>query len=190
VSLTAHRRALGLAALAAWGGVASTGCSGDPRPAEWSYISAAITAPNCATSSCHSRATAAAGLDFSDAGRGYRSLTALYVWIPNPTAAELKTLPCQLTDQGVQVCYQPFRPLVTPFVPADSRLVNVLRARGAARMPPDRPMNEADIRLIEQWILDGAREHAQATGDGGAPVGPVTDAAADADEVGGDGGGG
>jgi hypothetical protein len=197
VPLTSHKRACALAAVAALGGAMSAGCSGDPRPAGWSYISPAIMAPNCATASCHGRAAAAAGLDFSDADRGYASLTALYVWIPNPAPAELKTLPCQTTDKGVQVCYEPFRPLVTPYVPAASRLVNVLRARGAERMPPDRPLNEADIRLIEQWILDGARRNEHASADGGAPVEPVDgggtdgDAGADSAEAGdtsGDGG--
>ena len=26
-------------------------------------------------------------------------------------------------------------------------------------MPPDRPLSESDIRLVETWILNGAREH-------------------------------
>ena len=42
----------------------------------------------------------------------------------------------------------------------------MLRARAAPRMPPDRPLPEADIQLIETWILDGARE-----APGGAPAG-------------------
>jgi hypothetical protein len=33
----------------------------------------------------------------------------------------------------------------------------MLRARGANRMPPDRPFAEADIALVEEWILRGAR---------------------------------
>jgi len=45
---------------------------------------------------------------------------------------------------------------VTPFDPAGSRLVNMLSARDAPRMPPDRPLTEVDIRLVERWILDGA----------------------------------
>ena len=45
------------------------------------------------------------------------------------------------------------------FNPDQSKLVNMLRARGtAARMPPDRPMSEADISLVESWISFGARE--------------------------------
>jgi hypothetical protein len=183
------------ALLAALGAAASTGCSGDPRPAEWNYISPVIMEPNCATASCHSRATAAAGLDFSDADRGYKSLTGLWVWVPNPTAADKQNLHCGTADNGVPVCDEYFRPLVTPYVPGESRLVNVLRARGAPRMPPDRPLNEADIRLIEQWILDGARREQPASpdaasgrppDDGGPDAGEAGDAsgAGDAAEVG------
>src|SRR5258708_3532548 len=112
--------------------------------------------PNCATASCHSQAAAVSGLDFSDADRGYKSLTNLWIWVPSPNASDKQTLNCG-TAKGVPVCEEHFRPLVTPYVPDESRLVNVLRGRGAPRMPPDRPLNEADIRLIEQWILDGGK---------------------------------
>ncbi len=46
---------------------------------------------------------------------------------------------------------------MTPYDPAGSRVVNMLRARDAPRMPPDRPLPEDDIRLVERWILNGAR---------------------------------
>lgn len=150
----------------------AAGCSGDPRPARWDYIAPVIMEPNCATASCHSRATAAAGLDFSDADRGYASLTGLWVWVPNPTATDKQSLHCGTSDKGVMVCDEYFRPLVTPFNPGQSRLVNVLRARGATRMPPDRPMNEADIRLIEQWILDGAKGDGHERADAAVSDGP------------------
>ena len=144
--------------LAALAVVGTAGCSGDSRPAEWGYISPVIMEPNCATASCHSQAAAVSGLDFSDADRGYKSLTSLWVWVPNPNANDKQTLNCGVAD-GVPVCEEHFRPLVTPYVPDESRLVNVLRGRGAPRMPPDRPLDEADIRLIEQWILDGAKRN-------------------------------
>jgi hypothetical protein len=140
--------------------------------------------PNCATASCHSRAAAVSGLDFSDADRGYKSLTSLWVWIPNPNSTDTQTLNCGTAGNGVPVCEEHFRPLVTPFVPEQSRLVNVLRGRGAPRMPPDRPLNEADIRLIEQWILDGARrDNSQVVKMDAAPVDapPLADGGADAD---------
>jgi hypothetical protein len=49
------------------------------------------------------------------------------------------------------------RRLVTPGNPTESRIINMMRAYGADRMPPDRPLSEADIRLVEQWILAGAQ---------------------------------
>jgi hypothetical protein len=140
--------------------------------------------PNCATASCHSRAAAVSGLDFSDADRGYKSLTSLWVWVPNPNTMDTQTLNCGTAGNGVPVCEEHFRPLVTPFVPDQSRLINVLRGRGAPRMPPDRPLNEADIRLIEQWILDGAKrdKNQVVTMDATAvDVPSVTDGGVDAD---------
>jgi hypothetical protein len=38
-----------------------------------------------------------------------------------------------------------------------SRLAQVLRASGDERMPLDSPLPEADIALIEAWILGGAQ---------------------------------
>ena len=178
--------ALAVATAALVGGLAA-GCGlTDPRPAAWEYISPAIFEPNCATSSCHSRAAAVAGLDFSDPDRGYTSLTGLWVWIvdPNGTLAE----GCRPMD-GKVFCQRQHRPLVTPFDPAQSRVVNMLRAQSAPRMPPDRPLPEADIRLVERWILNGARKSltvtdAAAPRDGGATdaeaggsPGPASDAA-------------
>lgn len=137
--------------------------------------------PNCATASCHSRATAAAGLDFSDADRGYKSLTGLWTWVSNPTTADKQTLHCGTAKTGAPVCDEYLRPLVTPYVPGESRLVNVLRARGAERMPPDRPLNEADIRLVEQWILDGASKDARQLPDAGGAVAVPSDGGTDTD---------
>jgi hypothetical protein len=46
-------------------------------------------------------------------------------------------------------------------------------------MPPDRPLSEADIELVERWILNGACEYgANCAGDAAAPI-PLTDGAAD-----------
>jgi hypothetical protein len=126
---------------------------GDDRPPEWGYISPVLFQNNCATSSCHNPAAAVAGLDFSDPDRGYASLTAR--WIVNARGkAEDGCVPWNAT----MVC--PGRPMVIAHDPGQSRLVNTLRARGAPRMPPDRPLPEVDIRLVESWILDGARQTA------------------------------
>lgn len=137
---------------------ALVGCGdvADPRPAVWEYISPAILQPNCATVSCHSRAAAVAGLDFSDPERGYTSLTGLKVWIVDPS--KVPENGCARVNDTV-ACQRNFRPLVTPYVPSQSRLVHMLRARNADRMPPDRPLPEADIALVERWILEGARKN-------------------------------
>ena len=135
-------------------GFLAAGCvSTDARPADWSYVSAAVIEPSCATASCHSRAVAAGGIDFSTAARGYNSLTALWVWIVDPKGTADQG--CQ-SVAGTTVCQRENRSLVIPFDPAQSRLTLMLRGRGAPRMPPDQPLPEADIRLVEQWILDGA----------------------------------
>lgn len=126
--------------------VAAGGCGDeiDRRPATWGYISPAIMQPSCATVSCHGRAAAAAGLDLSDPDRGYKSLTGLSVSIPDPDPAK--------------PAIRELRPLVVPYNPDQSRVVHMLRASNAARMPPDRPLSEADIALIERWILNGAKK--------------------------------
>jgi len=131
------------------------GCGDAGRTATWAYISPIILQPNCATGSCHSPAAAADGLDFSTPARGYSSLTRLWVWVDDPT---LSGQPGCGKAAGTTVCEKQYRPLVTPYDPAQSRLVSVLRGRDAPRMPPDRPLDEADIELIETWILDGALE--------------------------------
>lgn len=178
---TPHSRpALRRAGLAVWVAVLGAGGCGsiDNRPAEWGYISPVLFQPNCATTSCHSPAAAVSGLDFSTPDNGYTSLTGLWVWVV--TAADGGTttgLPCA-TVNGTYVCEERNRPLVTPFDPEGSRLVNMLRARDAPRMPPDRPLPEDDIRLVERWILNGACESgtscpsdASSAADGAAMVG-------------------
>jgi len=143
--------------------LAGAACSQtDDRPAVWTYVSAGLFQPSCATASCHSRGRAVAGLDFSDPDRGYESLTGLKIWIPDPDG----TIGGDCKTVGATVYCERDRPLVLAFNPEQSRVVNMLRARAAPRMPPDRPLPEADIQLIETWILDGAR----AT-PGGVPAG-------------------
>jgi hypothetical protein len=129
-------------------------CGSPDRPASWQYISPVIFQPNCATGSCHSPGVAAAGLDFSTPDKGYTSLTKLWVWIVDRTK---EGEPGCGPAAGTIVCEKPFRPLITPYSPSESRLINMLRGRNAPRMPPDRPLDEADIRLVENWILNGAK---------------------------------
>lgn len=159
---------------------AASGCNQvDPRPAEWAYLSPAIFQPNCATTSCHSPAAAVSGLDFTTPENGYASLTALMVYVlPYPDGGGTAGLPTCPKDPA-RACEK--RPLVTPYDPAGSRLVNMLRARNAPRMPPDRPLPEDDIRLIERWILNGATFPGFHLGDAGSRDAAAVDApAADA----------
>ena len=142
----------------------SPGCGSPNRPATWSYISPVIFQPNCASGSCHSPAAAAAGLDFSTPDHGYTSLTALWSWIVDPSQ---KGAPGCGPAGGTIVCEKMYRPLVTPYDPSQSRLIDVLRGRSAPRMPPDRPLDEADIRLVEDWILNGARKNESSADRGG-----------------------
>jgi hypothetical protein len=116
-------------------------CGGEEvRDPVWGYISPALIQPNCATSSCHSKAAAVAGLDLSTMESGYTSLIKLH-----------------LAPRGT-LKVEPPRPMVVPGNPTESRVVHMLRANGADRMPPDRPLAEADIELIESWILNGAKD--------------------------------
>ncbi|MEA2696482.1 MAG: hypothetical protein QOI66_753, partial [Myxococcales bacterium] len=157
--------------------VLAPGCGDavDHRPAAWEYISPAIIQPNCATTSCHSRAAAVAGLDFSTPDHGYTSLTALWVWIVDPNGTPENG--CRPYGDEF-VCQRNHRPLVTAFDPAQSRLVHMLRAEGTARMPPDRPLPQADIALIEHWILNGARKSLGDTGrDAASPLDGAGDGA-------------
>jgi cytochrome c len=120
-------RRLALAALLA---SLACGADDDPRPARWSYISAAIIRPNCATASCHSRAAATGGLQLEEAEGSWVVLTG----------------------------YSAAGNFVVPGAPDRSRLLYLLRGRETKRMPPDQPLPDADIDLIERWILAGAHD--------------------------------
>jgi hypothetical protein len=101
----------------------------DDRPATLSYLAPRIFRPSCATASCHSTLSRAAGLDLE--------------------TADLATLRAELV----------FRTLVYPGQPEGSPLVNFLRGEDVPlRMPPDAPLPEADIQLVERWIAEGAPE--------------------------------
>lgn len=101
----------------------------DERPATWSYIHAAIIMPSCATASCHSAQTSTAGLRLEGAPQAH----------------------------AILVGYLPSGNYVVPGDPTRSKLMYLLRGQDTWRMPPDQPLPQADIQLIERWILDGAR---------------------------------
>jgi hypothetical protein len=153
------------------------GCGSPDRPATWAYISPVIFQPSCASGSCHSPAAAAGGLDFSTPDRGYTSLTGLWIWIVDRTK---EGQPGCGPAAGTTVCEKLFRPLVTPYDPGASRLISMLRGRNAPRMPPDRPLDEADIKLVEHWILNGAKRHETDETEGPAPDGATDGATVDA----------
>src|SRR5215510_15128947 len=73
------RLALVAAAVAALIGCGSTT---DDRPARWSFISATITEPSCATVNCHSQVAQRAHVDLHDRATGYRDLVGRGFVIP------------------------------------------------------------------------------------------------------------
>ena len=70
------------------------GCSASPssRPATWSYLHAAIIAPNCATSSCHSARTATAGVALDDPEIAYKTLIERQYVVPGEDGSTLLLL--------------------------------------------------------------------------------------------------
>ena len=67
------RRRLVLVAAAAV--LIGCGSADDTRPAKWSFISATIIEPSCATVNCHSKIADRAGVDLHDRATGYNNLT-------------------------------------------------------------------------------------------------------------------
>jgi hypothetical protein len=119
-----------LAVVAAALSIVVSGCNGssDDRPKSWAFISATIMEPSCATVNCHSAITHQGGVDLSAREIGYETL------VGKPG------------DGGFQTFY------VYPGYPQFSPVVNLMNAEGSTRMPPDNPLPQADIQLIENWI--------------------------------------
>jgi Planctomycete cytochrome C len=121
-------RFFSLPALAAGLALGAAGCaaSTDERPAEFGYIVQAILAPSCGTATCHNSMTRRAGF-------------------------ALDTL------EEARETFDNLRPFAPTDDPADSELLFVLRTDDPEqRMPLDSPMPDADIALIERWIIAGA----------------------------------
>jgi hypothetical protein len=108
--------------------VALIGCGSatDDRPAKWSFISATITEPSCATVNCHSAIANRAAVDLADRTNGYNDLINRGFVIPGDTTGS-------------------------------STILSLMRGQGSLRMPPDAPLPEADIMLIDRWIQMGAK---------------------------------
>jgi hypothetical protein len=78
-----------LAGLATVVAVLAAGCLGstdDDRPAKWSFISATITEPSCATVNCHSQITQRASVDLHARDIGFYTLKNGFYVIPNDAA--------------------------------------------------------------------------------------------------------
>jgi len=77
-----------LARLAAVAALLAAGCGSatDDRPAKWSFISAAIVEPSCATVNCHSEFTKRAGLDLHARDVGFYTLVNGFYVIPHNSA--------------------------------------------------------------------------------------------------------
>jgi len=114
----------GLVLVAAAAALIGCGSADDTRPAKWSFISATIIEPSCATVNCHSKIANRAGVDLHDRATGFNNLTS--------------------------------RHFVVPSNPDSSALLYLLKGEGALRMPPDAPLPDADIALIQEWISLGA----------------------------------
>jgi len=112
------------------------GCDGEVGPTSWSYIHEAIIVPNCTASACHSRLSSAFGIGLFDREGAYVALTGTVCGQDDPA--------------------QPARNFIAPGDPARSKLIALLRGTEVGPMPPDVALPEAEIDLIERWILEGA----------------------------------
>ena len=122
---------LAVVAAALW--IVVSGCNGtaDDRPRQWSFISATIIEPSCATVNCHSAIT----------HQGRRRSLGARDRLPDAG---------QLRRQSSSTS--------TPATLQTSPVVTLMNAQGSIRMPPDNPLPQADIQLIEAWISHGAHE--------------------------------
>ncbi len=104
----------------------------EDRPATWSYIHATIIEPNCTSSNCHTNISQAAGISFDDPDEGYSALA------------------------GVACGGGMANDLVVAGQPELSKLMYLLRGEEVFPMPPDVPLPDAEVELIQRWIQEGA----------------------------------
>jgi hypothetical protein len=86
-------------ALCLFAGVAGCGGAVDGRPAKWSFISATIIEPSCATANCHSDITQRASVNLSDRNVGYDTLVDRRFVLPGDTT-ESSALLYLMNGQG------------------------------------------------------------------------------------------
>lgn len=129
-------RLTGLLPVAALGALA--GCvEPEERSTYWPALHATIIEPSCATAGCHSAVAAQSGLDLSTPNTAYTMLVGRICGEPD--------VPGQAPGN-----------FVFPGDPSRSVLIHQLRGNYRDRMPPDRPLPDAEITLIERWIEEGA----------------------------------
>jgi hypothetical protein len=138
-----HRRAVALLLATAAAVAGGAGCASeeDNRPLELEYLTAAVFAPTCGTTQCHSTFRQAEGLVFDTPEGVRRSL--------------------HTSDNGepwLSFAYE--RP--DPQFPANAKLYTLISetvpfpGSDTPRMPLDAPMPNKDIELIRLWIKDPA----------------------------------
>lgn len=115
-----------------------TACATEERPPRWGYIHTAIIRPACTTAGCHSALTAIAGVNLAQADGAYTVLTGRICGAPS-------------------IPESPPRNFVEPYNPEGSQLVHQLRGADRDVMPPDTPLPDLEIELVEDWIAAGAR---------------------------------
>lgn len=113
-------------------------CDGaEDRSTSFAYIHASILRPSCTSAACHSKLGSQAGVDLSTPEAAYLLLTGRGCTAPD-------------------VAGTPPGNFVRPGHPETSELVYLLRGEGGSIMPPDVPLPDVEIEIIERWILDGA----------------------------------
>lgn len=117
------------------------GCSdAEDRPATWSYVYTTVIQPNCTSSNCHTSPASTAGLRFETSESAYNYLTGKICETVGPPDESL----------------DPDHNFVVPFQPDSSKLMYLLRGEEVRNMPPDVPLPDVEVELIEAWILEGA----------------------------------
>lgn len=133
-----QRASLAAAALAPLAALVAACDTAEDRSAAWGYVHTAIIRPSCATAACHSHLSSAGGLDLGSADHAYTFLTGRVCGAPPHDA-------------------DPIGNFVRPGQPESSQLVWMLRGEGTSLvMPPDTPLPDVEIAIIERWILEGA----------------------------------
>ena len=113
----------------------------DERPPTFTYVYEAVLGPNCATIGCHNSFTQTYGFQFNSKEGMYAILTGR-----------------ACTDEELEGVGEAHRNYVFPGDPDRSSLIALLYGDDVPRrMPPDRGLSNTDIRLVEEWILEGAQ---------------------------------